>query len=58
MMRLGLELLEALVTLQVARELGVQTKTAWRNLIKLREALAARRGRCCSKARSRSTACI
>ena len=30
--------------LQVARELGVQTKTAWLNLMKLREALAARRG--------------
>ncbi|SEP38148.1 transposase [Rhodopseudomonas pseudopalustris] len=29
--------------LQVARELGVQTKTAWLNLMKLREALAARR---------------
>jgi len=29
--------------LQVARELGVQTKTAWHNLMKLREALAARR---------------
>jgi hypothetical protein len=30
--------------LQVSRELGVQTKTAWLNLMKLREALAARRG--------------
>ncbi|MBB5045766.1 hypothetical protein HNR60_000501 [Rhodopseudomonas rhenobacensis] len=29
--------------LQVARELGVQTKTAWSNPMKLREALAARR---------------
>ncbi|MEH2469241.1 hypothetical protein V1281_001506 [Nitrobacteraceae bacterium AZCC 2161] len=30
--------------MQVARELGVQTKTAWLNLMKLREVLAARRG--------------
>ena len=30
-------------TLQVARELGGQTKAAWHNLMKLREAPAARR---------------
>ena len=43
MIALSANAVKGKAALQIAREIGVQTKTAWANLMKIREALAARR---------------